>query len=41
VLELLHDIEEQPAAAPRPVDVELPPDAEVPIKSETALADIS
>ncbi len=41
VLELLHDIEEQPAAAPRPVDVELPPDAEVPLKSESSLADIS
>lgn len=41
VLELLHDIEEQPAPAPRPADVELPPDAEVPLKSETSLADIS
>lgn len=41
VLELLHDIEEQPAAAPRPIDVKLPPDAEVPMKSENALADIS
>ncbi|MDX1929946.1 MAG: bestrophin family ion channel [Pirellulaceae bacterium] len=41
VLELLHDIEEQQAAAPHPIDVELPPDAEVPIKSENAIADIS
>ena len=41
VLELLHDIEEQPAEAPRPGDVVLPPDAEVPIKSEKAIADIS
>jgi ion channel-forming bestrophin family protein len=41
VLELLHDIEEQPPAAPHPVDVELPPDAEVPIKSQNAIADIS
>ena len=41
VLELLHDIEDEPAAAPRPTDVELPPDADVPIQSENALADIS
>lgn len=41
VLELLHDIEEQPPAAPRPVDVELPPDAEVPTEVENTLADIS
>ena len=41
VLELLHDIEEQPAAAPRPIDGESPPDAEVPIKSENTISDIS
>lgn len=41
VLELLHDIEDEPAAAPRPTDVELPPDADVPKQSENELADIS
>lgn len=41
VLELLHDIEEQPAAAPRPSDVSLPPDAEVSQQNENLLADIS
>lgn len=41
VLELLHDIEDEPAAAPRPSDVELPSDADVPKQSENALADIS
>ena len=41
VLELLHDIEDEPAAAPRPTDVELPPDADVPKQSGNALADIS
>ena len=41
VLELLHDVEELSAEAPRLVDVELPSDAKVPIKSENAMADIS
>ena len=41
VLELLHDIEDQPAAAPRPRDVALPPDAEVSQQSDNLLADIS
>ena len=41
VLELLHDIEEQPAAAPRPSDVSLPPDAEVSQQNDNLLADIS
>ncbi len=41
VLELLHDIEDEPAEAPRPIDVELPPDADVPKQSGNELADIS
>ena len=41
VLELLHDIEEQPAAAPHPSDVSLPPDAEVSQRNENLPADIS
>ena len=41
VLELLHDIEDEPAATPRPTDVELPPDADVPKQSENELANIS
>lgn len=41
VLELLHDIEDQPAAAPKPSDVSLPPDAEVSHQNENLLADIS
>jgi putative membrane protein len=41
VLELLHDMEEESAAAPRPADVELPPDAEMPIQHESTVADIS
>jgi putative membrane protein len=41
VLELLHDIEEQPAAAPRPAEVKLPPDATVAIKDDNAIVDIS
>jgi ion channel-forming bestrophin family protein len=41
VLELLHDIEDQPAAAPRPAEVELPPDAEVSQQNENLPADIS
>ena len=41
VLELLHDIEDQTPAAPRPIDAELPPDAELPKQNEDLLADIS
>ena len=41
VLELLHDIEDQPAAAPLPSDVSLPPDAEVLQQDDKFLADIS
>ncbi len=41
VLELLHDIEDQSAAAPRPSDAKLPPDAETPHVSKSVLADIS
>lgn len=41
VLELLHDIEEEPAAAPRPAEVKSPPDATVAIIDEQATVDIS
>jgi len=41
VLELLHDIEDQPPAAPRPGDAELPPDAEVAPQNDNLLVDIS
>jgi len=41
VLELLHDLEELPPAAPRPRDAELPPDAEVSPKNDNLRADIS
>ncbi len=41
VLELLHDIEDQTPSAPRPADVELPPDAKLSQANETTLADIS
>jgi hypothetical protein len=34
-------MEEESAAAPRPADVELPPDAEMPIQHESTVADIS
>ena len=41
VLELLHDIENQQAAAPRPGDVALPPDAEISEQHGTLRVDIS
>jgi len=41
VLELLHDIEDQPPAAPRPGDAELPPNSEVPPQNDSLPADIS
>ena len=41
VLELLHDIEDQPPAAPRPADAELPPDVEAPEIASNLNADIS
>ncbi len=41
VLELLHDFEEHLAAAPRPGEVALPPDAEMPHARDQLQADIS
>ena len=41
VLELLHDIEDFPPAAPLPGDAELPPDAEVSPQNDNLLVDIS
>lgn len=41
LLELLHEIEGNGAAAPKPADVELPPDAKLPEYQEQKLADIS
>ena len=41
VLELLHDIEDQPPAAPRPGDAQLPPDAESPTKNTNLQVNIS
>jgi len=41
VLELLHDMEDHPPAAPLPGDAELPPDAEVVPQNDNLLADIS